>query len=86
MIIWAVLFFLLAVILFPPTWIADIMLAALRGDLPDPPLYLAFSLHFCALEFVGVFVTSRRFCLMLASYVLGVGLTWSLVVRRFLET
>lgn len=109
-VVWAVLFFLLAVLLFPPdlegdadyrevfernrTWfmglfastsLADIALTALRGDVFDPPIYLPFTLHFAALGLLGVFVKSRRFHLVLASYVLGIGLTWSLIVRRFLE-
>jgi hypothetical protein len=109
-IVWAVLFFLLAVILFPPdvtedqdyaevfernrgwflgvfaaTSFADILLTAFRGDLLDPPIYLPFVLHFAVLGVIGMFVKSRRFHVILAGYVLGVGLTWSLVVRRFLE-
>ena len=109
-IVWAVLFFLLAVVLFPPdvsesqdyaevftrnrswflglfasTSLADIALTALRGDLFDPPIYLPFALHFSALGVIGVLVESRRFHMILAGYVLGIGLTWSLVVRRFLE-
>ncbi len=107
-IIWAVLFFLLAVLLFPPdletqdyaevfarnrawflglfasTSVADIALTAMRGDLFDPPIYLPFALHFGVLGVIGIFVQSRRFHVLLAGYVLGIGLTWSLVVRRFL--
>ena len=71
--------------LFASTSLADIALTALRGDVFDPPIYLPFTLHFVALGLLGVFVKSRRFHLILASYVLGIGLTWSLIVRRFLE-
>ncbi|MDT8369285.1 MAG: hypothetical protein RQ745_08765 [Longimicrobiales bacterium] len=67
-IVWAVLFFLLAVLLFPP----------------DLPFALHFALHFAVLGLIGVFVQSRTFHVILASYILGIGLTWSLVVRRFL--
>ena len=109
-IVWAVLFFLLAVMLYPPdlpedqgyaavfvrnrawflglfaaTSFADIALTAARGDLFDPPIYLPFALHFSALGVIGIFVESRRFHVALAGYVLGIGLTWSLIVRRFLE-
>ena len=109
-VIGAVLYFLLAVLLFPPdvtvdedysvlfernrvwflgifvgTSVVDIALTALRGDVFDPPMYLPFALHFCVLGVIGLFVTSRRFHVALAGYVLGTGLTWSLVVRRFLE-
>lgn len=72
--------------LFALTSIADIMITVLRVELLDPPIYLPFALHFSALGLTGVFVKSRRFHPILASYVLGAELTWSLVVRRFLET
>jgi hypothetical protein len=110
-IVWAVLFFLMAVVLFPPDiavgedystifernrrWflgffvsssIADIVLTALRGDLFNPPIYLPFALHLVALGVLGILIKSRRFQVALAGYVLGIGLTWSLIVRRFLGT
>lgn len=72
--------------LFALTSIADLMLTALRGDLLDPPFHLPLALHFSMLGFIGVLVSSRRFHVTLAGYVVGVGLTWSLVVRRFLES
>ncbi len=109
-IVWAVLYFLMAVVLFPPdlaegedyatvfernrTWflgllvsssIADIALTAARGDLLNPPTYLPFALHFVVLGVLGILIRSRRFQVALAGYVLGIGLTWSLIVRRFLE-
>lgn len=110
-IVWAVLFFLMAVVLYPPdladgedygtvfernrTWflgffvsasLADIVLTAARGDLFNPPIYLPFALHFVVLGSLGILIKSRRFQVILAGYVLGIGLTWSLVVRRFLGT
>jgi hypothetical protein len=108
-IIWAVLYFLLAVLLFPPDvsegedyseifernrkWflsifvasgLADIALTASRGDLFDPPIYLPFALHLVALGILGIIIRSHRFQVGVAAWVLGVGLTWSLVIRRFL--
>lgn len=71
--------------IFVTTSLVDIALTALCGDVFDPPIYLPFALHFCALGVVGLFVTSQRFHIGLAGYVLGIGLTWSLVARRFLE-
>ena len=108
-IVWAVLFFLMAVVLYPPdmsegedyaavfernrTWflglfvassVSDIVLTASRGDLLEPPTYLPFVLHLTVLGALGIVIKSRRFQVALAGYVLGTGLTWSLVVRRFL--
>lgn len=108
-IVWAVLFFLLAVVLYPPdmaegedyavvfernrSWflglfvasnVADIILTAVRGDLFDPPVYLPFVAHFVVLGVLGIVVRSRRFQIGLAAWVLGVGLTWSLLIRRVL--
>lgn len=108
-VVWSVLFFLLAVLLVPShesqeesyrdvfersrrwfmgLWVAsslaDILLTAFRGDLLDPPIYLPFTLHWVVLGLLGIFIKSRRFHVCLAAYVLGVALTWSLVVRRFL--
>ena len=40
--------------------------------------------NFIVLGVVGMRTSSRRFHLGLAGYILFVGLTWSLVVRRFL--
>ena len=71
--------------IFVATSLVDIALTAIRGDVFDPPIYLPFALHFSALGVIGLFVTSRRFHVGLAGYVLGIGLTWSLVARRFLE-
>lgn len=108
-VVWAVLYFLMAVVLYPPdisegedyaavfernrTWFlglfvasatSDIVLTAARGDLLNPPIYLPFALHFVILGVLGIVIRSRRFQVALAGYVLGIGLTWSLVVRRFL--
>ena len=106
---WAVSFFLLAVVLFPPDmsdkedysavfeenrlWflglfvsssLVDIALTAVRGDLFDPPIYLPFVGHFIVLGVLGMVIRSRRFQVFLAAWVFGVGMTWSLVIRRFL--
>lgn len=70
---------------FVASSVADIILTAFRGSLLDPPIYLPFALHFVVLGGIGMFVESRRFHAILAGYVLGIGLTWSLVVRRFLR-
>jgi hypothetical protein len=108
-VVWAVLFFLMAVVLFPPDmaegedyavvfernrlWFlglfiasscVDIVMTAMRGDLFDPPFYLPFAGHFILLGVIAMMTTSRRYQTFLAGYVLAVGLTWSLVVRRFL--
>ena len=108
-IVWAVLYFLLAVLLFPPDigggedyselfernrkWflsifvassLADMLLTASRGDLLDPPIYLPFALHLVLLGILGIVIQSRRFQVGLAAWVVGVSLTWSLVIRRFL--
>jgi hypothetical protein len=107
--VWAVVYFLMAIVLFPPDiaegedyarafernriWflglfvassISDIVLTGARGDLLDPPTYLPFTLHFVVLGAMGIYIKSRRFQVVLAAYVLGIGLTWSLLVRRFL--
>lgn len=108
-IVWAVVFFLMAVVLFPPdmsegedyavvfernrTWflglfvassLSDMALTASRGDIFDPPVYLPFVLHLAVLGALGIVIKSRRYQVALAGYVLVIGLTWSLVVRRFL--
>jgi hypothetical protein len=108
-IVWAVLYFLMAVVLYPPdmsegedyaevfernrTWflglfvasaVSDVVLTASRGALLEPPTYLPFALHLVVLGALGIVIKSRRFQLVLAGYVLGIGLTWSLVVRRLL--
>lgn len=106
---WAVLFYLMAVILYPPDmeedetygdvwsrnrrwfmglWLAtsvlDIVLTGLRGDLLDPPTYLPAILHLAVLAALGMVISSRRFHLALAVYVLVFALAWSLGVRRLL--
>jgi hypothetical protein len=108
-IIWAVLFYLMTVVLYPPDigateaygalfernrrWflglfvassLSDIWLTALRGDLLDPPQYLPFALHMAVLGVLAMIFRAPRFQLALATYVLAVGLTWSLLVRRLL--
>ncbi|MEJ2203898.1 MAG: hypothetical protein P8170_07295 [Gemmatimonadota bacterium] len=108
-IVWAVQYYLMAVVLYPPDmaegedygaifernrrWflalfassaVTDIGLTALRGDILDPPEYLPFASHLVVLGLLGVVVKARRFQLFLAAYVLIIGLTWSLVARRFL--
>ena len=108
-VVWSVLFFLMAVVLFPPDmgddedyavvfernrlWflglfiassLSDIVLTAMRGDLFDPPFYLPFAGHFILLGVIAMMTRSRGYQTFLAGYVLAVGLTWSLVVRRFL--
>lgn len=108
-IVWAVIFFLMTVVLYPPDmaegedyasvfernrlWflglfaasgLSDIALTAVRGDLLDPPIYLPFVGHFIVLGLLGMVIESRRFQIGLAAYVLGVGLSWALLVRRFL--
>jgi hypothetical protein len=108
-IVWAVLFFLMAVVLYPPdmsegedyaavfernrTWflglfvassVSDIALTASRGDILEPPTYLPFVVHLAVLGALGIVIKSRRFQVALAGYILGIALTWSLVVRRFL--
>ncbi|MDE3014437.1 MAG: hypothetical protein OXU33_10240 [Gemmatimonadota bacterium] len=56
---------------------ADSVLTALGGGAFEPPLYLPIALDFAAHEVLGVFVESRRFHGVLATGVLGIGLTWS---------
>lgn len=109
-VVWAVLFFLMAVVLFPPDmaegedysvvfernrlWflglfiassLSDILLTGMRGDLFDPPFYLPFAGHFIMLGVIAMRTQSRAYQTFLAGYVLAVGLTWSLVARRFLS-
>jgi len=64
--------------------LADIVLAAARRDLFDPPLYLPFVLHLAALCPLGIFIQARRFQVLLAGYVLIIALAWSLTIRRLL--
>lgn len=59
-------------------------MTAMRGDLFDPPFYLPFAGHFILLGVIAMRTHSRGYQTFLAGYVLAVGLTWSLVVRRFL--
>ena len=66
------------------SFILDILITWLRGDLLDPPLYLPAVLHLMVLGAVGVFITNRRFDLGLGIYALVFALAWSLGIRRTL--
>ena len=64
--------------------VTDIWLTGIRGGLFDPPAYLPYVGHYCALLLVGLAVHHRRYHQFLAWYFLATLLTWSLIARRFL--
>jgi len=64
----------------------DIAQTALRGDLFNPPFYLPFVLHYMALSAIGMVVADPRYQKFWAWYLLISATTWSLLVRRLLET
>ena len=65
--------------------IFDILQTAARGDLFSPWYYLPFVLHLTALSTIAIFFRNALFHKILAWYFLIIMVTWSLIVRRFLE-
>jgi len=63
----------------------DIVLTWARGELFTPPVYLPFVGHYIVLSLVAIAVNKAAFHRWMAWYFLIVMLTWSFVVRRFLE-
>jgi hypothetical protein len=70
---------------FVAVTIFDILQTAARGDLFSPWYYLPFVLHLTVLSAIAIFFKSPLFHKILAWYFLIIMVSWSLVVRRFLE-
>ena len=65
--------------------LCDILQTAIRGGLLHPAWYLPFLGHYVVLSVAGLLVRRRGYDRFYAWYFLISLLTWSLVVRRFLE-
>ncbi len=65
--------------------VLDIAQTTLRGDIHDPPEYLAFEVHLAVAAALGIQFGNRRFQLALGSYVFVAIVAWALGVRRFLS-
>jgi hypothetical protein len=63
----------------------DMLQTAARGGLLDPWYYVVFVPHYIVVALIAIFVNKPTFHRWMAWYLLIITISWSFIVRRFLE-